>query len=90
MAAIFEPLRLRPERPAWTGSPTRIPSTIPPVEIPEEIRRRAANGTNGTAPEDDREGGAVLTPPGPGGDVYGGAVAPPSDGPLPPPPTSGT
>jgi cell division protease FtsH len=90
VAAIFEPLRLRPERPAWTGSPTRIPSTIPPVEIPEEIRRRAANGTNGTAPEDDREGGAVLTPPGPGGDVYGGAVAPPSDGPLPPPPTSGT
>ncbi len=74
VAEIFTALRLRPERPAWTGSPTRVPSTIPPVEIPEEIRRRAANGTtNGTAPEDDREGGAVLTPPGPGGDVYGGA-----------------
>jgi cell division protease FtsH len=90
VAEVFTALRRRPDRPAWTGSPTRVPSTIPPVEIPEEIRRRAANGTNGTAPEDDREGGAVLTPPGPGGDVYGGAVAPPSDGPLPPPPTSGT
>jgi cell division protease FtsH len=91
VARIFTALRRRPERPAWTGSPTRIPSTIPPVEIPEEIRRRAANGTtNGTAPEDDREGGAVLTPPGPGGDVYGGGVTPPSDGPLPPTPSSGT
>ena len=61
------------------------------MEIPEEIRRRAANGTtNGTAPEDDREGGAVLTPPGPGGDVYGGSpVSPPSD-PKPPSPPIGT
>ncbi len=42
VAEIFTALRLRPDRPAWTGSPTRIPSTIPPVEIPEEIRRRAA------------------------------------------------
>ena len=67
VAEIFTALRRRPERPAWTGSPTRIPSTIPPVEIPEEIRRRAANGTNGTAPEEEHDGGAVLTPPGPGG-----------------------
>ncbi|MDZ5622645.1 ATP-dependent zinc metalloprotease FtsH [Nocardioides bizhenqiangii] len=89
VAEVFTPLRRRPERPAWTGSPTRVPSTVPPVEIPEEIRRRAANGTNGTAPEDDREAGAVLTPPGPGGDVYGGSpVAPPSD-PKPPSPPMG-
>jgi cell division protease FtsH len=33
VAAIFEALRLRPVRPAWTGSDTRIPSTIPPVEF---------------------------------------------------------
>ena len=90
VAEVFTALRRRGERPAWTGSPTRIPSTIPPVEIPEEIRRRAANGTNGTAPEEQHEGGSVLTPPGPGGDVYGGAVSPPSDGPLPPAPSSGT
>jgi len=93
VAAIFEPLRRRPERPAWTGSPTRIPSTIPPVEIPEEIRQRAAangNGRSGTEPEDQEESaGAVLTPPGPGGDVYGGSpVAPPTD-PKPPSPPMG-
>jgi cell division protease FtsH len=33
VAAIFEPLRRRKVRPAWTGSDTRIPSTIPPVAI---------------------------------------------------------
>jgi cell division protease FtsH len=87
VAEIFTALRLRPERPAWTGSPTRIPSTIPPVEIPEEIRRRAEQ--NGTTPEpagDDN--GQILTPPGPGGDVYGGTpTAPPTD-PQPPAPTA--
>ncbi len=87
VAEIFTALRLRPERPAWTGSPTRIPSDIPPVEIPEEIRRRAEqNGQS--APE--TEGGQILTPPGPGGDVYGGSpVVPPTD-PQPPAPPAGT
>ena len=37
IAAIFEPLRRRPPRPAWTGSPDRSPSLIPPIEIPERI-----------------------------------------------------
>ena len=37
-----------PARPAWTGSPDRNPSAIPPVEIPQEIRDRARNA-NGTA-----------------------------------------
>ncbi|MFC5729030.1 MULTISPECIES: ATP-dependent zinc metalloprotease FtsH [Nocardioides] len=92
VAEVFTALRLRPERPAWTGSPTRIPSDIPPVEIPEEIRRRArVNGAlNGTEPEGDRDSGQILTPPGPGGDVYGGSpVAPPTD-PQPPQPTTGS
>jgi cell division protease FtsH len=91
VADIFTALKKWPERPAWTGSPTRVPSTIPPVEIPDEIRRRASvNGsTNGTSPEAD-EGGAVLTPPGPGGDVHGSPqISPPSD-PNPPSPSSGT
>ncbi len=45
IAEVFVPLRRRSERPAWTGSPDRRPSTIPAVEIPEEIRdRAAANG----------------------------------------------
>ncbi len=74
VARVFEPLRIRPHRPAWTGSPHRTPSDRPPVEIPQEIRERA--GSNGSG---DR-GGAVLTPPGSGGDVHepglGGPDAP--------------
>ena len=44
VAEVFEPLRRRAARPAWTGSPNRNPSTIPPIEVPQEIRDRAANG----------------------------------------------
>jgi cell division protease FtsH len=67
VAEIFEPLRRRSRRPAWTGSPNRVPSTIPPIEIPQEIRDRAKiNGTN----QQDRSA-PVLTPPGAGGDVHG-------------------
>ena len=43
-------LRMRPERPAWTGSPDRRPSDIPAVEIPEEIRARAAARARRSAP----------------------------------------
>jgi len=68
VAEVFVPLRRRSERPAWTGSPDRNPSDIPPIEIPQEIRDRAA--TNGQA--QGLEGaGAVITPPGSGGDVHG-------------------
>jgi cell division protease FtsH len=35
VAEIFEPLKLRPERPAWTGSPTRQPSSVPPIPEPD-------------------------------------------------------
>ena len=73
VARVFEALRRRQPRPAWTGSPTRNPSDIPPVEIPQEIRDRAtANGV--PLPE----GGAVVTPPGPGGDVHDPGLTPPS------------
>ncbi|GAA3815855.1 ATP-dependent zinc metalloprotease FtsH [Nocardioides panacisoli] len=89
VAEIFTALRKRPDRPAWTGSPTRVPSTIPPVDIPEEVRRRAAQNGNGVH-DDEVEGGAILTPPGPGGDVYGGPQVSPPTGPTPPtPPTAG-
>jgi cell division protease FtsH len=81
VARIFEPLRRRPERPAWTGSDRRIPSAIPPVEIPQWIKdRTAANyaafaASNGDGPkaddEGEGEGGTILTPPGSGGDVHG-------------------
>jgi cell division protease FtsH len=75
VAEIFVPLRRRSRRPAWTGSPNRVPSTIPPIEIPQEIRDRAKiNGTN----QQDHSA-PVLTPPGSGGDVHGDpGVSPPS------------
>jgi cell division protease FtsH len=70
IAEIFEPLTRRPARPAWTGSPQRVPSTIPPVDIPQEIRDRVL--ADATAQEEEtRNAGAILTPPGPGGDVHG-------------------
>ena len=68
VAEIFKPLRKRPTRPAWTGSPTRSPSSIPPVDVPQAVRERAA--ANG-ASHDTTEGGVILTPPGSGGDVHG-------------------
>ncbi len=67
IAEIFKPLRRRPQRPPWTGSPTRKPSQIPAVEIPQAIRDRASS--NGHAPTS--EPGTILTPPGAGGDVHG-------------------
>jgi cell division protease FtsH len=72
IAAVFEALRMRPRRPAWTGSPDRRPSDIPAVEIPEEVRARAANvraQENGSS--------VIVTPPGPGGDLHGDPHASP-------------
>jgi cell division protease FtsH len=55
VARIFEPLRRRQPRPAWTGSDTRTPDTRPPVDIP------AVNGTQPT--------GAVVVGPDTGPDA---------------------
>jgi cell division protease FtsH len=68
IAAVFEPLRRRPARPAWTGSPNREPSQIPPVLVPKSAQ-------NGHGP-DTSEGAVILTPPGSGGDVHGPGIAP--------------
>ena len=69
VAEVFVPLRLRSARPAWTGSPERNPSNIPPIEIPQEIRDRVQ--ANGVVAPTEGEGGVVITPPGSGGDVHG-------------------
>ncbi|GAA1099382.1 ATP-dependent zinc metalloprotease FtsH [Nocardioides dubius] len=63
VAEVFVPLRRRPVRPAWTGSPTRVPSSIPPVAVPASAKANVSNG--------EVEGGTVITPPGPGGDLHG-------------------
>jgi len=60
---IFVALRRRPVRPAWTGSPSREPSAIPPIDVPK-------SAGNGSAPEESASA-VILTPPGSGGDVHG-------------------
>ena len=82
IAEVFLPLRLYPDRPAWTGSDARTPSAIPPVEIPQEIRDRAAAG----AAVGQSAGGLILTPPGAGGDTHGDVLG--GSSPATPPPTS--
>jgi cell division protease FtsH len=71
VAEVFVPLRRRPERPAWTGSPSRVPSTIPPVHVPKAA-------VNGTDPE--QQGGLILTPPNDDGDSFGEAPHPGNTG----------
>jgi cell division protease FtsH len=43
IATIFADVRIRPPRPAWTGSSRRIPSDVPPVRSPKELA--TANGS---------------------------------------------
>ena len=87
---------MRPERPAWTGSPDRRPSDIPAVEIPEEVRARAAANERRRRvqrqhAEGESEGGIIVTPPGPGGDVHGDPGVEVAGGGTPPaPPSSGS
>ncbi|QCX28727.1 ATP-dependent metallopeptidase FtsH/Yme1/Tma family protein [Nocardioides jishulii] len=89
VAEIFEPLRRRPARPAWTGSERRVPSQLPPVEVPQHVRDRDAAQAAAVAQE--RSAGAVITPPGPGGDVHGDPSVNPAPPTTPPgPPTTPT
>jgi len=62
VAEVFVPLRRRERRPAWTGSPDRTPSAIPPVVFAKA--------------ESQPEGGVVLTPPSDDGDSFGEAPVP--------------
>jgi len=80
VAAIFEPLRRRTPRPAWTGSETRKPSNQPPVLSPKEI--------NGHAPERDGDEGTIVLAPGQGGSDLHGPGADPAGG-TPEPPSPG-
>src|SRR5699024_3346211 len=61
VAKIFQPLRKREPRPAWTGSDNRQPSALPPVRSPKEL--------NGTTADDE---GTIILAPGSEGDVHGG------------------
>jgi cell division protease FtsH len=80
VAGIFAALRRRERRPAWTGSPRRQPSSVPPVVTPKEKA-----GQNGAGHHDE---GAVVLAPGVDGDVHGGTM--PQAGGQPGPPTPGS
>ena len=43
IAAIFAKVSSWPRRPSWTGSATRIPSSQPPVAVPERVITEAAD-----------------------------------------------
>jgi len=49
VAAVFQPLRLWPKRPAWTGSDERIPSSVPPVTPPPPSINGQGNGQSGSS-----------------------------------------
>ena len=44
VAGIFQPLRLWPKRPAWTGSDSRVPSDLPPVTPPPPLNGNGVDG----------------------------------------------
>ena len=73
VAAIFEPLRRRERRPAWTGSDERRPSDLPPIEPPaKEPEAEPQRGADvdvawdppqmPTGPESDRPGQPEQAP----------------------------
>ncbi|MBS2962795.1 ATP-dependent zinc metalloprotease FtsH [Actinocrinis puniceicyclus] len=62
IADIFRDVRMRPARPAWTGSTRRVPSDRPPVKTPKELE--LANGSfnvNGGGSFTDLPGQSGLT-----------------------------
>jgi cell division protease FtsH len=74
VAAVFQPLVLRPRRPAWTGSDNRVPSAIPPVTPPPPALTGRNGHSNGYQPNGQSSGGQGL-PPGP--NPPGGVAVPP-------------
>src|SRR5687767_92850 len=75
VAAVFQPLRLWPKRPPWTGSDERVPSAIPPV-TPPPPSINGQTGANGQA-------GAGQAPSSSHEITAGGAPQPPGHSPVP-------
>jgi cell division protease FtsH len=74
VAAVFQPLRLWPKRPPWTGSDERVPSAVPPVTPPPP----SINGQQGG------NGQGTGQAPGSGHQIpAGGTSQPPGHSPVP-------
>ncbi|OYN84638.1 ATP-dependent zinc metalloprotease FtsH [Parenemella sanctibonifatiensis] len=67
---IFAALKRHPKRPAWTGSPDREPSMIPPVTPPPVPEDQQAGGGGGALPPGGVQGPTDI-PPGPLGGAGG-------------------
>ncbi len=76
VARVFEPIRRREMRPGWTGSASRRPSEIPPVDTPKAA---IANGQRA-----EEQGGLVIAPsPAGEADVHEKRTQDPSPGQTP-------
>ncbi len=70
LADIFSTVTMRPRRPAWTGSDTRVPSSVPPVPVPSSVNGKPEETheiTVGPGGETPPKGPAPLPPTGPQG-----------------------
>ncbi|MBA2574456.1 MAG: ATP-dependent zinc metalloprotease FtsH [Actinomycetota bacterium] len=81
LAAIFVDIRMQHERPAWTGSDTRVPSSIPPVVVPAGLNGRPEPKSEITV----SPGGETSNVP-----LPGSAPSPPTGPPGSPPTGPGT
>ena len=79
VAEVFQPLRLWPKRPAWTGSDSRVPSSLPPVTPPPP----AINGQQ-RSERASRQRSADSCLPVRREHPAGGAPVPPGHSPVPP------
>jgi cell division protease FtsH len=75
---IFAAVVMRPERPAWTGSDSRIPSRLPPVEVPANVPASAEPPPAEITIGPGNEGGSASLPP------MAPPTGPPATGPMPP------
>jgi cell division protease FtsH len=84
LSELFVSVQMRAERPAWTGSATRVPSNIPPVDVPAGLNGRAEPKAEITVSPGQETSQSPL-----GGNPPVGPPAAPEGGPsLPPPMTS--
>ena len=88
VARVFEPLRRRPARGAWTGSSTRVPLELPPITPPpaKQPDAQPPQLPSGVVPVPP---GHPATMPSPGSWTPPDAWAPPAWQPSPQPPETG-
>lgn len=77
LTEIFASVRMRPSRPAWTGSDAREPSPIPPVQVPAHVPAGPESVPEITIGPGNEGSPSSLPPMAP-------PTGPPATGPVPP------